>query len=177
MKQLILALAITLFLTVPAYALDLTISYGKDTWIESWCSKDVKTRAFELELKTPYNKWLDIGIAAHTVWSDTVPGHIIDDVYFGGTDLNLIIVGRLIIRRMLSERVFIEGFGGLGLVTLDSPPEIGDKPYVGNFGMSIGYKFDKWSILYRADHYSVPLYKGDKGHNRHYIGVRVPFGK
>ena len=167
---------IILVLTVViSNAADLTISYGKDVWVESWVSKLVKTHAIELELKAPHNKWLDIGIAAHTVWSETSPGCIIDNTHFGGTDLSLILVGRLITHRAISKQIFVEGFGGFGLVLLDRPPEIGPKFYVCNFGAGIGYKFDGWSILYRADHYSVPLYKEDRGHNRHYIGIRIPF--
>jgi hypothetical protein len=159
-----------------AWTADLTISYGKDIWIESWVSKFVKTHALELELKTPHNRWLDIGIATHTIWSETNPDRIIDGTYFGGTDLSLILAGRLIAHKMISERIFIEGFGGIGLITLNHPPEIGQRAYIGNFGASIGYKLDRWSILYRVDHWSVPFYKGDKGHNRHYVGVRYPFG-
>lgn len=177
MKRLVLVLAIAIYLSCgTAWAADLTISYGKDIWVESWVSKFVKTHALELEFRTPYNKWLDIGVAAHTVWSETSPDCIIDNTHFGGTNLSLILVGRLIAHKAISKRVFVEGFGGLGLILLDRPPEIGPKSYVGNFGASIGYKFDRWSILYRADHWSVPLYRGDKGHNRHYIGIRVPFG-
>lgn len=160
-----------------AQAADLTISYGKDVWVESWTSKVVKTHALELELKRPYNRWLDTGIAAHTVWSETNPSCIINGSHFGGTDLSLIIAGRLIAHKALSKHVFVEGFGGFGLVFLDRPPEIGPRSYVGNFGAIVGYKFDKWSILYKVDHWSVPFYRGDKGHNRHYIGIRVAFGR
>jgi len=175
MKLVTIVLSVLLMFTVwytfcgSVQASELTVSYGEDIWVESWCSKDVETRAFELELKTSYNRWLDIGVVAHTVWSETSQGH------FWGTDLSLILAGRLIAHKMLSERIFVEGFGGLGWILLGEPPEIGRRPYVGNFGAAIGYKFDRWSIMYRADHWSVPFYRGDKGHNRHYIGIRIPF--
>lgn len=174
MKTLMLT-AIVLLLCSMASAADLTISYGKDIWARSWTSEPVKTYALELELKAPYNKWLDIGIAAHTVQSITNPGCTIDSTYFSGTDTTLILVGRLIAHKDISKHIFIEGFGGPGLLTLDHPPEIGERDYIANCGASIGYRFDNWSLIYKVDHYSVPFYR-DRGHNRHYIGIRIPFG-
>jgi len=176
-KYLGIVIIALIFLCGTAQGSDLTISYGEDTWNESLCSKGVETHALEIDFKTPYNEWLDYGVATNWVWSKTNPGRTINgDAYFGGTDISLILAGRLTAHKKISKRVFVEGFGGFGLMFLDRQPEMGPRHLVGNFGARIGYEFDGWSIVYTIeDHWSVPGYKSDKGHNRHLIGIRIPF--
>jgi len=175
-KYLGIVIIALIFLCGTAQASELTISYGENIWNESWCSPGVETHALEIDFKTPWNEWLDYGVVTHLIWSETNPGRVINgNAYFEGTDVSLIWAGRLTAHTMVSERIFIEGFGGFGLMVLDKQPEMGPRHLAGNFGAGIGLEFDGWGVVYRVDHWSMFRYKGDKGHNRHYIGVRIPF--
>lgn len=174
-KYLGIIIIALVFLCNQAQASDLTISYGEDIWNESWRSEGVETHALVLDFKTPYNEWLDYGVATHWVWSKTDPGRIINGTYFEGTNISLILSARLTVHGMISKRIFVEGFGGLGLMFLDRQPEMGPRHLVGSFGAGIGYEFDGWSVMYEVEHLSILGYRGDKGHNRHLIGIRIPF--
>jgi len=175
-------LMIVLTVTAPVQGAEFGISYGINVWNPSWCSPGVKTHALELEVKMPVKKWvnlnwLDIGIVANKIWSDTSPGHIIDDVYFNGQNTSLILALRLTARKMISDTMFLEGYGSLGWMNPKEHPELGDSGMLGNWGGNIGYDFGNWSLLYGAGHWSDPLRGRDKGHNLQYLKIRIPFGK
>lgn len=187
-KYFIILTAFMLCLILPAQipAAELGISYGEDTsWSPSWCSKGVETHEFELELKTSIEdmNWLYAGIVVNRVWSDVNPGHVIDGMYFSGKTVNFIVALRLTARGTLYKNVFVEGYGSLGWMFPNEHPEIGSNPdvcnlaAVGNFGGNIGYDFGSFAVVYGVGHWSNYLTGGDKGHNRHYIGIRIPFGK
>ena len=167
-------------------ASEVSLSYGEDvTWNQSWCSKGVETHELEVEVKTqvPDLDWLDKGIVVNKVWSDVNPGQLIDGVYFSGRTTSFIIALRLTARKTLYKNIFAEGYGSLGWMIQNEHPELGSNPdvcnlaAVGNFGANIGYDFGSFSVAYGIGHWSNWATKGDKGHNRHYLKIRIPFGK